>query len=605
MIRYVILILLVSLLVTDLEALNYQAEVLEACRFLIYIEYRVALDAFGGLIASSAKHPFGDYASFFYGLSAYQQGDFKEAKDMWLQQISRNGNWSQTDHVNWWLAAVSFKLDEYDKGNAYLAAVRDRNLSKTGANLKFDYFQSKSELRDVVALQQSNAGDEVLAAYLLDQLYVSDSLIQYSDKAKELIELLGKDEEDYFPRNYQSVKKDVYKVAVLFPFNYDSAESASAVAGNRTVMDLYEGILIGVEQLEAEGKKIALYPYDTKGNRPGLAAIDQILSQEEMLGMDLIIGPLYPRPFERVFEFSKQHRINMINPISESDRVMGDNPFSFLYKSGTTATANALADYAIRTFDNQNAFIFYEQRDSLLASIYKTKLEANDFTIPVFTEINFDNYREQSSLLTATDDMLIMSDYQQDSLSGFRHVTFDERRKSGKMETYAEILKVLPDSVGHVFVCSQSNLAASNFISAVIQRPDTIPMIGKSKWMDISLVTYDQMEDIGLTMAVPGFVPANTDIFEATRTAFIRRLKIMPSDYHYNGYELMVTMGNLMHRYGNYIQEGFRKQQFIPGILSGGFEYGTLRSNQRLPIVKVIDSELVDVNNGETIEDKD
>ncbi|MEL7144782.1 MAG: hypothetical protein AAFO69_00330, partial [Bacteroidota bacterium] len=574
MIRYIVFIFLTICAAGTAVAQNYQAEYLEAKRLYNNKEYRSAKDAFGALSASSAKHSFGEYASFFYGLSAYHQGNFKEAKDMWLQLLSRKSNWVQKDHVNWWLAAANFKTGDFDRATKYLGAIRDNTLSQTGKNLKLDYFQTVDDLPSLISLYDRHSADKDLAMFLLDRLYLSDSLAHYSEQAKELIKQLDKDEEIYFPRNYQSVKKDTYKVAVLFPFNYDSVESASAVAKNRTVMDLYEGILLAVEKLADEGKKIALYPYDTKGNRPGLAAIEEILAREEMLGMDLIIGPLYPRPFQKVFEFSKRHRINMINPISESDRVMGDNPFSFLYKSGNTVVANQLADYAFRTFENRTAFVFYEERDSLLAVAYKTKLEANDFQIPVFEKLNFENYREQSDILTATDDILITSSYQEDSLEQFNYVTFDERRKKGEMVTYAEVLKVVPDSVGHILVCSQSNLAASNFISAVIQRPDTIPLIGKRQWLDISLVTYDQMEDIGLSIIAPGFVPQNTEVFEETRRQFIRRLKTMPSDFHFTGYELMLTMGNVMHKYGNYIQEGFRKEEVVPGTLTRGFKYG-------------------------------
>ena len=122
---------------------------------------------------------------------------------------------------------------------------------------------------------------------------------------------------------------------------------------------------------------------------------------------------------------------------------------------------------------------------------------------------------------------------------------------------------------------------------------------------DLSLITYDQMEDIGLRVAVPGFVPRNTEVFEETRNAFIRKLKTMPSDFHFSGYELMLTMGNLMHRHGSYIQEGFKREPFIRGTLTRGFQYGAQRSNQLLPIVQVIDSELVDVNNKEEIENRE
>ena len=249
-------------------------------------------------------------------------------------------------------------------------------------------------------------------------------------------------EDDYFLSHYEVEFKDAYNVAVLFPFDFDSLEGAGKVARNRVVMDVYEGIRYAVNELNEEGKTINLYPYDTKGNKSNFHVTAAILDKEEMLGMDLIIGPRYRQPFNMVYEYSRKNKINMINPWSTNSQVTGDNLFSFLINPSEKTQAVKLAEYAVETYENKNAFIFYNLRDSLMAATYKSELEANGFSVPVFNEVNNENLGEQSELLIDFEELLIESPVEEDSLRGLDHVTFTEKRKGKEMVTYAEILNI-------------------------------------------------------------------------------------------------------------------------------------------------------------------
>lgn len=595
MIRCLFLIIVFCSLSTVSIGQNYQSEYLEAKRLFNNKEYKVAKDAFKSLIASSPKHNFGKYASFFYALSAYHSESYTEAKDMWLQILSKYPDWEQADETNWWLAAAYFKLNNYNKGSEYLSILSNNRLKRDGENLKVEYLNGLDSIADIIKLYQKNEDDRLLSNFLLDEIIRQDSIYNYENISKDIIKKLNLKEEDYFVSQYDVVLKDEYNVAVLFPFDFDSIEDAGKVARNREIMDVYEGIKFAVNELNEQGKTINLYPYDTKGNRFHETA--DILSKEEMLGMDLIIGPRYRQPFNMVYQFSQKNKINMINPWSSNSQVTGDNLFSFLFKPSEKTQAKKLAEYAINTYENKNAFIFYESRDSLLAAIYKNQLEQNEFVVPVFNEINQENSGEQAETLIDFKEVMIQSSYEQDSLDELSHVTFTEKRKGGRMVTYAEILNIPKDSIGHIFVCSSSNLAAANFISAIIERPDTIPLIGKGDWLDITMITYNQMQDIELSVVSPLFIPTNKQVYLDTRDAIMNYYKTMPSNNHYLGYELMILLGGMMHEYGNYFQEGFRKDGFRTGKLTFGFQYDNQRSNQILPIVKVIDSELVDINN--------
>ena len=599
MIKYIFSVVITCLIAFESFSQNYQSDYLEAKRLFNNKEYRVAKDAFRSLIVSAAKHNFGEYASFFYGLSAYNLESYSEAKDMWLQVRSKYPDWNQNDELQWWLSATYFKLGDYQKGSEYLAGVRGNRLEKEGEGLKIAYLSALDSLSDIVKLHENFENDELLSEYLLSELVKQNKLYEYEEVAKRIIKQLKLKEENYYSNHYDVVMKDEYNVAVLFPFDFDSLEGAGRVARNRVIMDMYEGIKFAADELNSSGRKINLYPYDTKGNRSSLHETGKILAKEELLGMDLIIGPRYRQPFNMVFEFSKQNKINMINPWSSNSQVTGDNLFSFLLNPSEKTQALKLAEYAIGNFENKNAFVFYSSRDSILAATYKNKLEESGFNVPVFNEVNQENLGKQSDILIDFKEVLVRSRSEEDSLRQLGHVAFTEKRKGGKKVPYAEVLNIPKDSIGHIFVCSGSNLAAANFISAIIERPDTIPLIGKSEWLNVTMITYNQMEDTNLSVVAPLFMSPDSQEYLDLRSAMMDYYKTLPSNNHYIGYEMMNMLGGMMHQYGKYFQEGFKRDGFQEGKLTRGFDYNGERSNQILPIVKVMESKFIDINNQE------
>jgi hypothetical protein len=75
-------------------------------------QYNFALDAFRSLMVFDKDNPYVEYATFYYGLSAYHQNYFSVTKEALLQIKRLYPDWNQMDEVNYWLAAVYFKQGE-------------------------------------------------------------------------------------------------------------------------------------------------------------------------------------------------------------------------------------------------------------------------------------------------------------------------------------------------------------------------------------------------------------------------------------------------------------------------------------------------------------
>ncbi len=124
-----------------------------------------------------------------------------------------------------------------------------------------------------------------------------------------------------------------YKVALMLPFIKDGITLIEEVdlkeikhVREKTFLEFYEGALLAIENLQNKGLELELYVYDTKRDT---AAILEIINKDEMITMDLIIGPVYSDLFPIVANFARKNKINIISPLSSNIELTKSNPFVF------------------------------------------------------------------------------------------------------------------------------------------------------------------------------------------------------------------------------------------------------------------------------------
>src|SRR5690606_26348914 len=90
---------------------------------------------------------------------------------------------------------------------------------------------------------------------------------------------------------------------------------------NQFVIDLYQGMMLAQEELKAMSIKVNLLAYDTKHDEK---TTRKILELPELQHVDLIYGPLYPQPVKLASQFSYDYKINIFNPLSANQQVVGN-----------------------------------------------------------------------------------------------------------------------------------------------------------------------------------------------------------------------------------------------------------------------------------------
>lgn len=577
-----------------------QAEYLEAKRQFSLSNYAAARQSFESLVDDSV---FGEYASFYYGLSLFQLDQKKAAYDMFKQIQLKYPDWNQKEEVTFWLAYIAFDQAKYYEAFKH-AELLPEELQQSLIEHSFTGM-TVEELESAYALNQDNQHIGTYLARALMNLPFGqrDQLLLQELFSKFDLSTLRQDV------SLPLIKKDKYAVAAVLPFMFDSLGNPQSVIRNSIIFDMYMGMLLAQDQLKAEGIAVEVLPFDTKKKA---AEAKKMISEGALVNADVIVGPLYGGPSEVISAYSREQNMTMINPLSSNGEVIGENPYSYLFKPSYATQGREAAAYAANTFtQNKKVFIFYEtDRDSVVANAYKDAIQLDSFFVVRFERITNESAQQVQKDFIEQYEVRLDTLYSREEMDSIAMIAgrFVKTRplrdeKSGRilkkdgedvLEYYENRFTVKEDSIGHIFAATSSNLLANNFISLAEVRSDTIGIIGYEDWLDFSLVAYDQLERLGVSFVSPGYYDIENSVYESVVERFIEKVGREPGEYHIIGYELMMQLGRLLDQHGKYFQRGLIDGEMIPGILMKGMRYGPNNDNQVVPLTKLEDLRLVE-----------
>jgi len=573
--QHLLFIILLGISPFVISQTNYQQEYLKAKTFFNEGNYNLAMEAFKPVIQKDEENHFSEYASYFYAISAYQNGFSALSRDMFLQIKQLFPKWDKIEEVHIWLAKIYFEENDFINGLKYSnGVVIGYELSKRQQSYhlaKIDSLELMSNLFDAF-----NNDKEV--AYRYAQLINKQPLhLQDRTFLSELVEGFNLDKEEFnIVTSEESIKKNNYNVAVMLPFMTDKLQPKLYKKGNQFVIDLYEGLVKAQHDLREKGVNITLYAYDTKTNSNTTL---EILSQPEIHGMDLIIGPLYPGPSREVSNYSIRNKINMFNPISSNQAVIGENPFSFLYHPTDATQAKAAAQYVIESETNKNTMIFYggSEKDSIKAFTFRDLIVQDSFNIVHMQKMEKDTTGHVRKLLTTT-----LED-------------IEETLEEELTEEERGIFLIAPDSIGTIYVASDNKLLASSVVSAIEIRPDTIQVIGSTEWLKYRFIDFEAYERLGIILTSSNYFNTNSYGCRQLNHYSIARFGKPASTYFYKAYDMMMFLGANMNEYGTLFQNELYSKPVVPSILTSNISFFKANDNQYVPLVYFKNNELITI----------
>lgn len=551
-------------------------------------KFRLAMQAFEPLTSSFESNRYAKISSFYYAVSAYNDGQKYVARDMFLQVTKKYPTWEKLDEVNLWLANIYLQEGDFKHGLTYASFIKNKEIISAASELKKNYLKNLS-LNELDSLIQIYPSDKSIASNLADKIIEQPIDEQDRGYLENIVSVFELDKTKYRVEEIlKSTKKDKYNVAVMLPFMLDEIRNNTMHLSNEFVIELYEGILIGIADLKNKGVNVSVHLYDTKKDSSATARITKL---NELKHMDLIIGPLYPGPVKVISDFAFDNQINMINPLSGNSEIIGNNPFAFLFMPSSETIARQSAEYISNTIENKNAIVFHgdNDRDSSFAYIYKQEIEARGFNVFYIQGIAEEQGKTILDVLTNT--MTIEFD-----ASEFDSLVIKDKVEGNLRITEKDYLVIQPDSIGHVFIASNNPSLIANAITGLETRGDTITLLGSERWLDQRIISIGGLDRLNTLFTAPTFIDETKPKFEGLNSIYMESFNAYPTRYFYIGYEVMMTFGKMMDKMGNLFQFDPAINDFISGELFSGTLYGSENSNQNVPIVQFKDAELVIAN---------
>ena len=539
----------------------------------------------------SSKSEFYPYYIFYRSISNYYLNNEDQSLNDLNEIIKSFPKWSQIDEVYYWIIKIIIDKESIETTLNYFNKIKNIQIQEDIYSMIEPEIKKISSFNQLKTLYKNYANNKIIAKYYGRSLlkeYLSDEII---DEITEILDLVERDE-------LFVVENKKFRVAVLLPFMFDGFDNDNFIKNNNFIMDLYSGILFGHKNYDSINSMIDIIPFDTRRDP---IVVRKIIQEGNLDNVDLIIGPLYGKPIEIIKQFCLENKILMINPLSSNNKIIDDNRYSLLFKPSIKTVAQKASEYSIDRFNtNKNTIIFYENnfQDSLIAKIYYDNLEKNGFNIIYSKSVSKDDSRLiLDSLASTYEEMLSDSIY--DTLKNISGILIKDGRGIDELDTaykYIEKFYIEEDSIGHVFVSSKNSLFASNIISAVDIRNDTIPVLGFEDWLKFNVISINQFQDLDISLISPSFSNSLDEDYKYIEEYFIDNYRRKLSNNFIIGVELINMIIDINKSYGRYFQFGLRNEKLIKGKISGGSSYLRANDNQIVPVIKVVESDIIKIN---------
>lgn len=141
-------------------------------------------------------------------------------------------------------------------------------------------------------------------------------------------------------------------VSLMMPLNLSQMDKISTTKfdveqrGKTTYKSLefiqfYEGLVLGLEQLEAMGCNVTLNVVDVEDQSD--AGVEKAFRSHNVAQSDLLIAMLTRQPFQKAAELAREARLFVVNPVSDRPEIVEGNPYVFKCMPSREACVKAIA----------------------------------------------------------------------------------------------------------------------------------------------------------------------------------------------------------------------------------------------------------------------
>jgi LysM repeat protein len=331
-------------------------------------------------------------------------------------------------------------------------------------------------------------------------------------------------------------------VVLLLPFDAGGQESESNLHKSFRFVEMYEGALLALETLSRRGVSVNLNVLDSKSIDESAWTVNAMIDKA-----DFIIGPVYQEKFIPVAKFAKSKNIKIVSPLTPVDTSL--YRYANVFQAATdftTQVQKALTHEHLNPA--QSNIVLVSQRDEAesqkLRNHYRQHLPQRDSIV--------------YSNATARSDSLQLGWLQQ-AYETRIHVPVVKNLsyKIGMQprENQETFLKIFHPVINNrVIVASQDEPFVSELLAnlkAFANRYKcNITIYGTSDWKKYEKIEINLFYDLKLHIAVPYFTDYKSEAVKRFVQRYRYRYKTEPSQFAFQGYDVMLYFVSAIHRYG-------------------------------------------------------
>ena len=162
------------------------------------------------------------------------------------------------------------------------------------------------------------------------------------------------------------------RIAILLPF----AEGSQNMDRNK-ILEMYNGFLLAVKNLKAQGKNAEIYTFDI-GDDNNTKKLQSLLETSELNSMNLVIGGISKKQIDILSQFSKKTGIKYVIPLDSKSQTVYATPS--VYRM--TSSPSSLYPEVITSFINK-----YKNHNIIFATPSGSDSNKKDFTTALQQEL--------------------------------------------------------------------------------------------------------------------------------------------------------------------------------------------------------------------------
>ncbi len=212
-------------------------------------------------------------------------------------------------------------------------------------------------------------------------------------------------------------------VSLMMPFNlsqmdkistskFDVEQRGKITYKSLEFIQFYEGLLLGLEQLEKMGINVTLNVVDVEGTTD--ADVERAFSSHNVAQSDLLIALLTRQPFDKVAQLARNSNLFVVNPVADREEIVKGNPYVFKCMPSREACAKSIVRAIHKALPAAPVFIIHSGAAAEKSSLTALTTELDKHSEMHYSLVNWASASKLSTTLKNSPQAAVVSVYSQD-----------------------------------------------------------------------------------------------------------------------------------------------------------------------------------------------